>query len=88
MWVKAQRLAAAVRKAANDPGSIKIEEAFYTDAGAIALEYRGKNSFGAMILNRAVMTPDGKVAAGSDSTIATLWNRHIANKTTYSLPKP
>jgi hypothetical protein len=87
-WRSAQALAASIRKGANDPSSIQIEEAVYTDAGAVAIEFRGKNTFGALIKNRAVMTPDGKIAAGSDEKIATVWNRHIAGKTTYHLPKP
>lgn len=87
-WARAQALADVVRKSANDPHSIEFSDAGYTDAGAVFLEFRGKNAFNATILNYAVATKDGKVAVGSKDKIATLWNANIANRTLYGLPKP
>lgn len=79
-----------IKQAANDPGSIKVSAASYTDAGAVALEFRGKNAFGALIKQVAVMAPDGKVAVGppGGDKIAPLWNRHIAGKTLHPLATP
>lgn len=87
-WRKANLLADAVRKTANDPKSIEVNTAIYTDSGAVAIEYRGKNAFGALIQNRAVMAPDGTAAAGSDKEVSAIWNRHIAGKPYSTLPNP
>src|SRR5947207_303 len=73
-------LGSLIRKSANDPKSIEFADAFYTDAGAVGLEYRGKNAFGALVMNKAVMAPDGKTASGAGGEVTALWNRHIANK--------
>lgn len=77
---RAIQLAQAVKASMNDPSSFEIVDASATDAGAIALEFRGKNAFGALIRNYAVLAPDGKVANGSKQDVATLWNKHIAGK--------
>lgn len=87
-WRMAQGMAALIRKSANDPGSIEFSEAGYTDEGAVLLEFRGKNRFNATIINYAVATKDGKVATGSMDKIAATWNKHIAGKTLYPLPRP
>lgn len=73
-------LARAVKATMNDPSSLEITDALVTDAGAIALTFRGKNAFGALTINYAVLAPDGKVANGSQNKVAALWNRHIAGK--------
>lgn len=88
MFLKAQLAAQAVRKSANDPASIQFAEAGYTDEGTVYLIYRGKNAFNATILNRAILTADGKAASGSDAQTAALWNRYIAGKPVHPLPKP
>lgn len=73
-------LAKAVKASMNDPSSLEIIDATATDAGAIGLKFRGKNSFGALVINYAVLAPDGKVANGSQEKVAPLWNKHIAGK--------
>jgi len=81
--VKFQRalvLVLAVKESMNDPSSLEIIDASVTDAGAVAIEFRGKNAFGALIRNFAVLTPDGKAANGSKEKVAPLWNKHISGK--------
>lgn len=77
---KVLAVALAVKKSANDPKSIDFEEALMTDAGAIALKYRGRNAFGALILNYAVVAPNGRSVSGTEADVARLWNKHIADK--------
>lgn len=86
----AQRAAHTIRQSANDPKSIEWTELSYADNGAILIEFRGRNAFNAMIKQMAVVTPDGKLAAGSerDSLVIKTYNQHIAGKTLYHLPKP
>lgn len=89
-WAKANIAAQAIKKGANDPASVAFNESGYTEAGAVFIEFRAKNSFGGLIKQVAVVTPDGKLIVGSssDSAVAAAWNRHIANRTLYSLPTP
>lgn len=75
----------AVKSGMNDPSSFEIDSALVTAEGAIGITYRGKNSFGALVLNYAVMTKDRKLAVGSQREIAPLWNRHIAGKSSTDL---
>ena len=74
-------LAQAIRREANDPRSIEIEEAHYTWKGAMMLKYRGRNAFGALVLNYVVVSPTGEVSSGPKAAVAKLWNRHIAHQT-------
>ncbi len=76
---RALQLVITVKKNLNDPSSLDISGATATDT-AVAITYRAKNAFGALIVNRAVLTSDGAVAIGSDKAVSALWNKHIANK--------
>lgn len=88
MYARAYAAAQLIRSSANDPDSIRFVEAGYTDDGSIILVYRGKNAFNAMVLNRAIITRDGKSASGSEAQTASAWNRHIAGKAVHGLPAP
>lgn len=77
---RALLVARAVKASAKDPSSVDIIEALVTDAGAVGLKFRAKNSFGALVINLAVVTRDGKQASGTEANVAALWNKHIANK--------
>lgn len=87
---RAQQAAIAIRKSANDPASIQWDDVGYTEAGAVLIEYRGRNAFNALVKNLAVVTPDGNLAAGSerDDAVVKLYNKHIAKQQLYRLPKP
>lgn len=73
-------VARAVKTSAKDPASVEFIEALVTGAGAVGLKFRAKNSFGALVINHAVMTRDGKHATGTEADVAALWNKHIANR--------
>lgn len=75
---KAVVVAKAVKAGAKDPSSLEFIDAFVTDSGAVALQFRAKNSFGALVINYAVVAPDGKALSGSQQDVASLWNKHIA----------
>lgn len=77
---KVLAVAQTVKQAANDPKSIEFEEALMTDAGAIAIKFRGRNAFGGLIVNYVVVAPNGRMISGTQSDIAAMWNKHIANK--------
>jgi hypothetical protein len=73
-------LARAVKASANDPASFEIAEALYFNDGTVALTFRGKNAFGARVINYAVATGDGKVVSGSQQQVAKVWNKYVAGK--------
>jgi len=77
---RAALLAQAIKKGANDPASVDLAKVVVTQEGAVAIKFRAKNAFSALVINYAVMAPDGKVVSGSEEQVATLWNKHIANK--------
>ena len=73
-------LVRAVKARMNDPSSLDVFEA-HASQTAVAIGYRGKNAFGALIMNYAVATKDGKATkSGSKQDVAMLWNKHIANR--------
>lgn len=80
-------IAAAVKKDSNDPSAIKFEEAWITDDGSYTIKFRGKNAFGAYIVNHAIVTRDGKTFVGTEEKSATLHNKYIANKSGRDLSK-
>jgi hypothetical protein len=82
---RAVTLARAVKASANDPASIEFFEAAYFLDGTVLLSYRGKNAFGAKIINHAILMPDGKVVNGSEQQIAATWNKYIANRSSTDL---
>jgi hypothetical protein len=84
---KTLRLIKAVKATANDPGSIDVFDATYFDDGTVAISYRGRNAFGALIINRAVWTGAGKIANGSDQQVAGLWNKYVAGKSGHDLTR-
>jgi hypothetical protein len=77
-------LVRAVKASMNDPGSLEIFEANASDT-AVEIGYRGKNAFGALIVNYAIVTNDGKSANGTKQNVAVLWNKHIANRSLIDL---
>lgn len=89
-WELAQSAALSIKRSAHDPSSVAFSEASYTDAGTVALEFRARNGFGALVRQVAVVTKDGKMTAGSLSQdrVVQAWNKHIAGKPLHSLPTP
>jgi hypothetical protein len=79
-YAKLLALARAIKQNANDPESVRIEEALYTLKGAMMIKYRGRNGFGGLVLNYVVVAPNGKMASGSMKDVAKLWNKHIADQ--------
>jgi hypothetical protein len=83
-------LVKAVMMKANDPDSIEVFDAMYTDAGAVAVQYRGRNVFNAKVINVAIVSGNGKeVTSGpeNDDDVVRLWNKHIARKKVYDITK-
>ena len=70
----------AIQAAMKNPDSFKLTQAIRTDAGAVCIEYRGTNSFNAVVPSYAVLSPDGKAANGTASATSTAWNAHCAHK--------
>jgi len=52
--------AKAVRASLKDPASFEVVRAGLIDGGALCLEYRGKNSFGAVTVERIAVTRAGR----------------------------
>lgn len=77
---RAAVLANTIKKEAKDPASMDVAEALVTPEGAAAIKFRAKNSFGALVINYAVMAPNGKMLAGTQQDVADLWNKHIAHQ--------
>jgi hypothetical protein len=72
-----QKVVAAAKwakRTAKDPSSFQLEYAGMTSSGTVCLEFRAKNSFGAVVPGRYIMsdTVSGDTAA--------LWNKHCANQ--------
>ncbi len=63
-----------------NPASFELTDAIRTADGTLCLQYRGTNSFNAVIPNYAVLTQDGRASNGSAGTVASLWNKHCAGK--------
>lgn len=87
-FVKATLLARAIKQGMKNPDSFKLESAFVTDVGAMCFEFRGTNSFNAVVPGSAVVSPDGKKSAqGSDGEVAALWNKHCSGARGVELAK-
>lgn len=80
-----QQAAAVTRRVkanTKNPASFELVEAVRTNGGALCLEYRGTNSFGAVAPGFAVALPgNDKIWAGSLPDLAATWNKHCAGKT-------
>ena len=66
--LSAARLLKAVTK---DPSSFELIHAMVIDGGAVCITYRGKNSYGAIVVNETAMT---RAMAPGD------WNKHCGGK--------
>ncbi len=78
-----QRAASALRSlkaGLKNPASFEVAKVIATATGALCIDYRGTNSFNAVISAVAVVTPDNKLSSGSSSDMANLWNRHCAKQ--------
>lgn len=91
VFAQQQRLAraamAAIKAAANDPDSIKFTALFVTDGKTVCAEYRGKNSFGALVKNSAVFPYEKKGITGTDksSDLVSNWNKYCADKKNHDM---
>jgi predicted nucleic acid-binding Zn-ribbon protein len=69
-----------LKKTMKNPDSFKLDSALSTPAGALCFEYRGTNTFNAIVPAKAVVAPGAtQVATGSDQQVAVAWNKHCAN---------
>lgn len=67
-----------LKKGMKDPASFKVESFVYFPGGAACYEYRGKNSFGAVVPGKAVFDGGGKLLTSGDrdrKNFVALWNR-------------
>lgn len=72
--------ARTVKAGMKNPASFELTDATRMADGALCLQYRGTNSFNAVIPNYAVLTQDGRASNGSAGAVASLWNKHCAGK--------
>lgn len=72
--------ARTVRSGLKSPASFELTDATKTASGALCLQYRGTNSFNAIIPNYAVLTREGQAVSGSANNVAKLWNKHCAGQ--------
>lgn len=63
--------AKAVRAGLKNPKSFELVSAGLVDGGPLCLEYRGTNSFNAVVTQTSVVLRDGKLGQ---------WNKHCAGK--------
>lgn len=66
--------AKALKARAKNPDAFKLERALLMPSGTICYEYRGTNSFNAVVLEQAAWTDKG------GTTDAAAWNKHCAGK--------
>ena len=68
------KVAAWLKQNTKNPDSFVLTYGGLTDKGAVCIEYRGTNSFNAIVPGRYVMS-----SAATGDTVA-LWNKHCANQ--------
>lgn len=76
-----------IREKMKNPKSFELSKAVVTDAGTYCFEYRGTNSFNAVVPNYAVIPAQGKGAIGTGGDVAAAWNAHCAKKPGRSLDR-
>lgn len=76
----AVRAAKILKAGMKNPESFQLTEAVRTDEGVLCFEYRGTNSFNAVVPSYAVIPPVGQPAAGPLRDVAKAWNKHCANR--------
>jgi hypothetical protein len=67
-----------IKASMKNPASFELVSLLRMPDGTLCYEYRGTNSFNAVVPNYAVVTPDRKVTAGSQDDVATSWNKRCA----------
>lgn len=73
--------AKTVKSGMKNPASFELSGAGVTPKGAICLQYRGTNSFNAVVPGYAVLAPNAAaVLAGSERDVAAAWNQHCAKQ--------
>jgi|JI10StandDraft_1071094.scaffolds.fasta_scaffold89578_5 hypothetical protein len=82
---RAVKIARALKAGLKNPASFDLTAATRTEAGALCFEYRGTNSFNAVVPSYAVVPPDGQAAAGSARDVAAAWAKHCANRQATSI---
>lgn len=76
----AVRVAQAIKAGMKNPASFELTSLLRTYDGTLCFEYRGTNSFNAVIPNYAVVPVSGAPVGGSSNDVARAWNKHCANK--------
>lgn len=78
--------AKAIKASLKNPASFELVDAIRTPTGALCYQYRGTNSFNAVVPNYAVIPPGGKGAvSGPTDQVATAWNKHCAGQSGESM---
>jgi hypothetical protein len=67
--------ARAIKASMKNPASFELVSAARMESGALCYEYRGTNSFNAVVPNFTVVPPNAKPVSG-----AAAWNKHCAGK--------
>lgn len=81
----AVRAAKILKASMKNPASFQLTDAVMTDDGVLCFEYRGTNSFNAVVPSYAVIPPGGEPAAGQLRDVAKAWNNHCANRQATSM---
>lgn len=77
---RAVRIAQVLKAGMKNPASFELTSLLRTNDGALCFEYRGTNSFNAVVPSYAVVPPKGRPVSGGERAIATAWNAHCAHK--------
>jgi hypothetical protein len=69
--------AAALKQTMKDPEAFELRSAYVMPNGAACYEYRGKNSFGAVLPSKAVLTSKGRLLTqeNNGNTFVNAWNK-------------
>jgi hypothetical protein len=74
-------IARALKAGMKNPSSFELGSVARMPSGALCFEYRGTNSFNAVVPGYAIEPPTGKLLAGDERATAAAWNKHCAGKT-------
>ena len=84
IMMNAQQATLALRASMRDPDSFRLVEALRMDSGVVCFEYRGRNGFGGMALEHALLDKRGMHGPG-ERGYPSGWNAQCANKSGVSI---
>lgn len=72
---KALAAARVIKSSTKDPASFQLESFYYFPGGAVCVEFRGKNSFGAVVPGKGVFDGGQRILSNADGNkFVALWN--------------